>query len=69
MAFTATRISRLRGSGLAVSKSISASAASIGSDFFYPTAFMLMVSFCWRLALLPNCRSGVNLASTVNLGI
>jgi hypothetical protein len=48
IAFTATRISRPRGSGLAVSKSISASAVSIGSDFLYPTAFMLVVSIWWR---------------------
>ena len=39
-AFTATRMSRPFGSGLAISKSTSESAASIGSDFWYPTAFM-----------------------------
>src|SRR5438876_489327 len=33
-------MSRPFGSGLAVSKSISESAASMGSDFLYPTAFM-----------------------------
>src|SRR5712671_4770495 len=37
-------MSRPRGSGLAVSKSISESASSTGSDFLYPTAFMPVVS-------------------------
>src|SRR6202011_924774 len=39
-AFTATRMSRPFGSGLAASKSIRASAASMERDFLYPTAFM-----------------------------
>src|SRR5450432_2216018 len=48
-------MSRPRGSGFAVSKSIKASAASIGSDFLYPTAFI------WRFSLYPadNRRSRV----------
>jgi hypothetical protein len=47
IAFTATLMSRPLGSCFAVSKSISASAASIGSDFLYPTAFI------WRFSLCP----------------
>jgi hypothetical protein len=41
IAFTATRMSRPFGSGMAASKSTSASLSSIGSDFWYPTAFIL----------------------------
>src|SRR5436190_7136681 len=57
-------MSRPFGSGFAASKSISESAASIGSDFLYPTAFIRRFSF---LALVspslgdvppPNCKSG-----------
>jgi hypothetical protein len=48
IAFTATRMSRPFGSGLAVSKSIKASAASIGSDLVYPTAFIRRFSFVPR---------------------
>jgi hypothetical protein len=40
IAFTATLISRPLGSGFTVSKSISESASSTGSDFLYPTAYM-----------------------------
>src|SRR4030081_3345900 len=46
-------MSRPRGSGFAASKSIKASAASMGRDFLYPTAFI------WRFSLVPaaNRRS------------
>src|SRR5258706_5687526 len=45
-------MSRPFGSGFAVSKSISASAASMGRDFLYPTAFMR------RFSLVPAAIAG-----------
>src|SRR5258708_7938246 len=54
-------MSRPLGSGLAVSKSISEFASSIGSDFRYPTAFIPVVS-CLTEATGLSCRYSAKLA-------
>src|SRR6266481_5368821 len=55
-------MSRPRGSGFAVSKSMREFASSMGSDFLYPTAFMPVVSLRWCSLLWRNCRSSAILA-------
>src|ERR1700682_1197978 len=55
-------MSRPFGSGFAVSKSIKASAASIGSDFLYPTAFMAVLR-CVRGLQKGICSASFLIAS------
>src|SRR5882757_8484768 len=64
-------MSRPRGSGFAASKSIKASAASIGRDFLYPTAFMVVLPDCKRVFVLPvpQLQAAVGRRSAMYVGL